>query len=206
MKRKKSGKRHPLLLYRRFMDRLWGAALPFTMVLLAVWLVTYFFEIDLWGLNSDLWLLVGILVSALLALVAYFAGKLAYVQARQDYLLVATAFFRLKISYRRVLSVRASAFHQVFPPNKLGWAEKNFLEPFWADTVLVMELKNYPLAEWILRLNFPRFMFNPSATGLILQVEDWMALSAEIDTYQGLWRQEQARRKRRKDESTFRLR
>lgn len=193
MKALKPGQRHSLVLYKRAMDRLWKAALPFSLICLAVWWQITGSEIPLIETQRGIWLLVAGVIAGGIGLFALLVRSMAYVQAHRHHIRLATPFLRLKISYRRVRSVHSASFSQNFPPQETGWARRNFLEPFLGSTVLVVELHSFPLHPGLLRLFLPAHMFSPQTTGLVMLVDDWVALSTEIDTRQGAWRQEKAR-------------
>lgn len=184
----KAGKRHLLLVYQRWFDRIWLPMLVLGLAMGALWgLSGYFF--DPLVPPTDLFVSAGAGACLAFALFALLARNLAYVQARQGYLLVATPFFRLKVSYKRVRQVRSASFEQLFPRQKMGWAQKQFLEPFYGRTVVVVDLAQFPLSRGLMRLFLARPMFSPQGTGLVFVVKDWMALSMEIDSYRGMERQ-----------------
>lgn len=191
----KPGKRHTLVLYRRVMDRLWQAALPFSLVCLVFWWQITGGSDPLIETQRGAWLLVAGVIAGGIALFALIARPMAYVQAHHHHIRLATPFLRLKIAYRRIRSVHSASFSQIFPPQETGWAQRKFLEPFLGATVVVVELQSYPLRRTLLRFFLPAHMFSPQTTGLVFLVADWVALSTEIDTRQGAWRQEQARRR-----------
>ncbi|MEK6221642.1 MAG: hypothetical protein N2D54_05290, partial [Chloroflexota bacterium] len=118
-----------------------------------------------------------------------------YAQAKTDHLLLATPFLRLKISYRRIVSARPMEFVMLFSPKKMKWADKRFAEPYFSKTILAVILNGFPMSPTILRLFFPKFIFLPQEeAGFVLVVADWMALSTEIESYQGSWQRSQAKR------------
>jgi hypothetical protein len=115
------------------------------------------------------------------------ARYMSYVRAHADHLRVVTPFLRLKISYHRIRSVRFAEFHKLFPPQDFSWAEERFLAPYIRETVIVVDLDDYPLPYSFLRLFLPTQMFSPQGTGLVFIVSDWMELSTEVDSYRGEW-------------------
>ncbi len=188
MKTKKSGKRHRLLIYQRMMDRLWAVTLVAGLLVVAIWW---------WGGSIflllpdpyDTILLAGGTILVTLAFLMYMMRGMAYVQANVDHLRVATPFIRLKVSYRRIRTTHPIEFFKLFPPSKAGWGTRHFLEPFYGNTVLVVELSQFPISQSVLRLFLPRVMFSTQAKGLVLVVKDWMALSTEMESFQGVWLQ-----------------
>jgi hypothetical protein len=124
-----------------------------------------------------------------LAFLIFLMRGMGYVQAGKDHLRIMTPFLRLKISYRRIRTAHPAEFAQLFPPSKAKWAERRLLAPFYGNTVLVVELSEFPVPASILHLFLPRVMFSPQAKGLVLVVKDWMALSTELESYLGVWLQ-----------------
>jgi hypothetical protein len=89
----------------------------------------------------------------------------------------------LKISYRRIRSVRNSELQDIFPPKSVRWAVRDLLEPFYGTSAVILELNGYPVSPMLLRLLLPPTMLMPKGTGLVLVVKDWMALSTELDSF-----------------------
>lgn len=194
MKKRKAGKRHRLLLYRRTMDRLWFATLVLGIVLGAIWLWSWFSETPILDPENEIWLLAGATVAIGFSIFAFIARRAAYVQPRHDHLRLVTPFLRLNISYRRIRSVHPAAFQQLFPPSKASWSQRRFLEPFYGRTAVVVDLISYPMSPTLLRLFLSPQMFSPQSAGLVLMVPDWMSFSTEVDSYRSDWMQAEKRR------------
>ena len=192
MKTPRAGSRHPLLFYRRTMDRIWKATLALGILLIAVSAFSLVEPTQLLGMSSDAWLFVAAAVALALSIFAFFARFVAYVQAQPDSLKIVTPFLRFHISYQRMRSVRPTLTQQVFPPEKSSWSQRSFLEPFYGKTVLVVELKGFPVSPILLKLFLPDSMFARTTTGLVLLVPDWMQLSTDIDTFRGVWLQKES--------------
>lgn len=190
MKTRKTGSRHPLLLYKRVMDRLWRYTLVLGLLLFAIWFWTWWFGSSVIQGQQDLWLLLGAVVVLGFTLFAFFARRMAYVQPRRDHIRLVTPFLRTNISYRRLISTHPADFNQIFPPKDASWAQHRLLEPFYGMTVVILELSNFPLPPALLRLFLAPQMFYRRAKGLVLLVPDWMALSTELDSFVGAWQQE----------------
>jgi hypothetical protein len=129
-----------------------------------------------------------------IGLFAFFARFFGFVQAHGSYFVIATPFIRMKTSYKRVIQVRSAEFSRLYPPTELSWAQRTYLEPFFGKTVVVVNLKSYPLSQGILRLFFPKQMFPPSSKGFILVVPKWMELSLELDSRISTWQQSHSRK------------
>jgi hypothetical protein len=193
MKVRKVGKRHSLLIYQRTMNRLWGATILLGLILLVVWGAIRIQNIKLLETENTIWLLVGAAVSLAFGLFAFFVRNMAYVQPRRDHLRLVTPFLRLNIAYSRIRSSHPSNFYQLFPPTHSGWATRQFLEPFYGKTVVVVELTGYPLKPSFLRLFLPAQMFSRQSKGFVLVVPDWMEFSTELESFRGSWMQAQKR-------------
>jgi hypothetical protein len=63
------------------------------------------------------------------------------------------------------------------------------LAPFFGRTVLGIDLTELPLPRGLLNLFLSRFFFAPDQTGLLLIVNDWMALSQQLGVRVDAWRQ-----------------
>ena len=191
----KSGKRHPLLFYRRAMDRLWVATLFLGIILGGIWLWFWMSETPLIDPGNETWILAGSVAALGFTAFAYVARHAAYVQPQRDHLRLVTPFLRLNISYRRIRSVHPAGFQQLFPPGKASWAQRSFLEPFYVRTAVVVELTSYPMSPFLLRFFLGPQMFSPQSTGFVLLVPDWMEFSTEVDSFRSTWMQAQTRKR-----------
>ena len=152
--------RYPLLLYRRTMDRVWKNTLFLGLILLATWALPLIEETSLgWISSKDLLLAAAVVVLAL-AVFALLARTVAYVKVNDDHLRLVTPFLRLNISFRRMRSAHPVLMQQLFPPQSAKWAQRRFLEPFYGKTVIVIELKGYPISPALLRFFLPAPMSN----------------------------------------------
>lgn len=192
----KAGKKHPLLFYRRTVDRLSLAMLTLGVVAGVVGWFDLLEPGAVFGVSSANAMLALAAFSLTVSGLTFLARFLAYVQARQSFLVIATPFLRLKVSYQRVRSVRTALLQQLFPGGKLSWSQRHYLGPYLGETVLVVETRGFPLSRAILRLFLPSAMFDPTTQGLILWVADWMRLSTEIDTLRGAWLEKQGEKRR----------
>jgi hypothetical protein len=195
MAERKHGKRHPLLPYRRYMDSLWQVTLILGLLLGGLWWQITSGKTPLIVVQNPNWLLSGAVVILGFTAIILIGRFSTYVQPRDNHLRLATPFFRLNISYRRVLNAHPANFSSLFPPHQAGPALRSFLSPFYGQTVVILELNKYPLNPRLLRLFLSRQMFSPNSTGFVLVVSDWLDLITEIDTFKETWRQSQDRRR-----------
>lgn len=192
----RKGTRHPLLMYRRMMDRVWKYTLVLGVLLAAATRWPLLRERDIFGWSSNVWIMAAALLSLIVCGFAFLSRYMAFVQIRENALMLYTPFLRLKISFRRIRSVHPVLLQQLFPPDKSSWSQRNFLEPFYGLTALVVELRDYPMNPILLRLFLPAQMFSPRSAGFVLMVKDWMKLSTEFDSLHGAWLQRQGTRQR----------
>ncbi len=193
MKSKSPGSRHTLLFYRHTLDRLWKLPLLLGIVLAAAGWWTLLRPTIIFGLESDLWLFAAAVMAFALSIFSFFARYFVYVQPYPGYLNFVTPLLRFRISYQRIRSVRPLLVQQIFPPEASNWAQRSYLEPFYGQTALVMDMKGYPLNPALMKLFMPAQLFAPQSTGLVLMVPDWMKLSTELDSFIGAWMQIQSR-------------
>ncbi len=194
--RSAAGSRHPLLTYRRTVDRVWKYTLVLSMVLAAASRWSLIRKSGFLGISSDVWLLTSALIAATICVLAFSGRYFAYVQAGTSFLKISTPFLTFKVAYRRMRSIHPVLIQQLFPPEELSWSQRTFLEPFYGKTVLVVELRGFPLNPILMRLFLPQAMFSPRSSGLVLIVPDWMKLSMELDSLHGAWLQKENTRLR----------
>lgn len=190
MRARRSGKRYPLLLYRRAMDRLWPVTAPLGLLMAAWWIWAGRGIFSPLNPPNDLLIFIAALVVICFTIFMLVARNMAYVQAMKDHIRLATPFLRLKISYRRIKSIHPAQFGQLFPPKKGNWAVQRFLEPFYSKTALAVEMTGYPLSKRTMRLFLGPNILLPTTEGIVILVENWMKLSTEIDSLRGLWGQQ----------------
>jgi hypothetical protein len=181
-------------MYRRTMGRLWKSTFVLALLLGSLWMVKQFGAIQVLRAGAawvDLLIFAAALMTFGICVFAFIAQRLAFVQAHTNYFSIVTPFLRLKVSYRRIQKVHPELIQNLFPKSKARWAERNFLEPFYGKTSVVIETRGYPMNPAMLRLFLPAQMFSPRTTGFVLLVSDWMKFSTELDSFQGAWLQSQ---------------
>ena len=196
MKTSGFGKRYPLLFYRRTMDRVWKYTLFLGLLLLSTWALPLIRERNLGWIGSKDLLLAAAMVTFALTVFAFLARSMAYVQVKNDHLNLVTPFLRLRISFRRMRSAHPVLLQQLFPMDTATWAQRSFLTPFYGKTVIVVELRGYPISPALLHFFLPAQMFSPRSEGLVIMTDDWMKFSTELDTVHGTWMQAQKNKDR----------
>ena len=122
-------------------------------------------------------------LALLLYIYAVFAPRQAYVQARPNYLLLSTPFFRLNISYSRIRTTRPIPFD----PGQAGWADGRLVAPFRGRTQLAVDLNRYPISRRWLRFFLMSYLLPNNFLGFQFVVADWMALSRDIEGQRAEW-------------------
>ena len=181
----KSGNRHPLLVYKRSLNRIWKITFLLGLALMLAWGWRWWDTQNISIFSLDTLLMAAAVMSFALSIFFFFARYMLYVRPYPKYLKLVTPFLRMKISYRRMRSVRPMLVQQIFPRDEVRRSQLNALEPFYGKTAVVIELKGFPINETWLRVLLPSTIFSPNFTGLVLIVPDWMKLSTEMDSFSG---------------------
>jgi len=193
-KKRPGGKRIRLLIYARMWQR-W--AWPCILIMLASVVLWWFTpRIPIIHQPFRVLTLVPALVALVLLVYTFLARRLAWVQCRPDHLRIQTPFYPLAVSYSRIKQVRPNTFNKIFDPTKEKEARQRWLLPYWAKTVVVVELSKYPVSRSWLRLWFNPYMLSPDFVGFVFLVEDWMALSRQVDEFRNAWAMRRAERRR----------
>jgi len=188
------GRRHPLVLYMVILDLWWQKLLGIGLVLLAfvaalIWLPSVLPRYTPVHVEEGIIVLSGFAgaVSLLLAIFLAAARKFAYVQAFEDHLRLATPFLRMNISYRRLFQTSSTEMGRLFPVEKLkGW-KRTFMRTLAMRTVIVLEMKGWPLPRPLLNLFLSNFFFPDKNPRLALLVPDWIQFSMELESYRSAW-------------------
>ncbi|TAK11114.1 MAG: hypothetical protein EPO32_13385 [Anaerolineae bacterium] len=164
------------------MDRVWRSMLLLSIVLVPAW----YFAPSLLGVQQgslgDRAMMWAAALSVLGMIFTFFARRMAYVQVKSDHVLIATPLLRMKISFRRMKSLRPMELGQMYDPRRLSWADRRFLLPYFGRTILTIGVREYPHSMGVMKLFLPKYMFNPKEKGFVLLVSDWMRLSTEFDS------------------------
>jgi hypothetical protein len=169
-------------MYTRMMDRWWPAVFALALGLFALaWaLHSYFPEpASYWR-----WMTIAALggLSLFFSFLLFLVRKAAFVQARSDYLLLATPFLRLKISYKRIRRATSATMAGLFPPSSVSDWRREIIEPLGSRSAVVVELNGYPISQAALRYFLSPFFFKDKTPHFVLLVDDWMRFSAELES------------------------
>ena len=200
----KAGRRYPLVIYTRMLDRWWPATLVLSLALFAT----------AWGASrtpqgqaAPLAITVTTGLGGLALFVTLFLfviRKAAYVQPFGTYLRLATPFLRLNISYRRFRGSTTSEMRALFPPRSISSWRREIIAPLSGMTAIVINLNGYPVSPVILRLFLSPFFFKDKTPHLVILVRDWLRFTTELDSLR-LGRGQAAKVRRRDNSILSRL-
>lgn len=178
----RAGRRYPLLMYTRMVDRWWPAMFVLGLALFALaWAVWSYYPIPAYD-----WQWVSLSgVGGFVLIVSMFLFSLrksAYVQPHPDHLRLVTPFLRLNVSYKRVRRSTSATMESLFPPKSVSNWRREIVEPLAHKTAVVVELTGYPISQLVLRFFLSPFFFKDKTPHFVLLVEDWMRFSTELET------------------------
>jgi hypothetical protein len=180
---KRKGRRYPLLLYTRMLDRWWPALLLLGLALAAL---AWSFYSDLYGRLTQPWrwtMLAGLGATVILVSLLMLAfRKSAYVQPFGSYLRLVTPFLRLNISYRRVRGTTSTGMAMLFPLQRLSGLQRDAIRPLLSRTAVVIDMSTLPLPIQTLKLFLSPFFFKDRTPHLVILVDDWMGFSTELES------------------------
>jgi hypothetical protein len=194
--RRRSGERFRLLIYERMWKR-W--AVPCFLIIPASVALWWFMPLLLvtHPLYRALAFVPG-LIAMFILVFTFMARRLAWVQCRSNNLRIQTPVYPLTISYGRIKEVVPQPFNNIFNPAEEKTARRNWLGPYWGKTVLVVRLRKFPVSRRWLRLWFSPYLLTPDTPGFVFVVEDWMALSRQLEDFRTAWIGRRARQRQKK--------
>ena len=186
--------RFPLLIYHRYHQVQRG--LSFALVMLGMVLAVSAVSLRAirpGAVSGDVWLLfwIGAVITVYgLArfLLTWAISRTAYVQCTPRNVKIQTPFMPVVFSYKRIKGSRPTNLRDVFPPEKQKGARRRMLEQVWGQTVIVVDLKGYPVSRSFLQTMLGPYLLTPRGTGFVFLVQDWMGLSRQLSDYQEQWR------------------
>lgn len=180
--------RFPLLLYKRLIGRQRLPTFLLCVIFLGLWYGVSTERLD-WPsrLVADLMLPAGFLSLAFFVF-TLIGPRGAFAQPWDEYLLLQTPIFRIKIRYDQIKNTRPVKMGRVFIPTTLSVGRRHFLSRYLGHTALSIDLFERPRFMGFLRLFFHSFTFSPDATGFIILVEDWSRLSHLLSSRIDSWR------------------
>ena len=200
----KAGRRYPLVIYTRMLNRWWPATLTLSLALFAVaWGVSHTPEGQAQPFLVDTTAGLGGLVFAF-TLFLFIIRKAAYVQPFHTYLRLVTPFLRVNISYRRFRGSTTTEMRALFPPKSISSWRREIITPISGMTAIVINLNGYPVSPLLLRLFLSPFFFKDKTPHIVLLVKDWLRFSTELESMR-LGRGEEAKARPRDNNILSRL-
>ena len=179
----KAGKRYPLLIYTRMMDRWWPAIFCLGLALIAL---AWPFYSDVFTRLTEPWrwmTLAGLGVAVILvSLIMLVMRKSAYIRPFNDHFLLVTPFLRMNVSYRRIRRTMTANMYSLFPPRSMSGTKRDIIEPLGRLTAVVIELNAFPISPAALKLFLSPFFFKDKTPHLVILVENWMGFSTELES------------------------
>ncbi len=180
---RRGGKKYPLVLYTRMMDRWWS---PVFLIGLAMGALAWWMYSDPYTRLTASWKWMGLAgvagLCVLAALIMLLFRNSAYVRPYGDHLLVATPFLRMNISYRRIKGTRTATMGVLFPVARMGSLKRDTLSPLLPMTAVIVELNALPMPRSALSLFLSPFFFIDKTPHIVLLVKKWMAFSTELES------------------------
>lgn len=180
-KRDRVRNKHPLLLYRR-LAAYYRTPLLLLMLVSAALLV--WDHPALRGLQPVLVLTLAL--ALLLLLLTFIMSRIAYVQCRENGLLVQLPLYRLYVPYESVLETRAVLMYDLFSPSDQPFSSRGFLDPLWERFGVVVRLRRLPLPRSQLRLWMDSRMIVHD--GLVFLVADYRGFRRQMQDAMIHWR------------------
>jgi len=175
----KGGRRYPLVVYTRMMDRWWPAIFTLGLALLALaW------ALRSWGFEDWRWLATTSIggLNIFIGILLLILRKSAYVQPFSNHLRLVTPFLRLNISYKRFRRASSANMGTLFPRDSVSSWRAEIIEPMAKMTALVIELSGYPMSQSTLRLFLSPLFFKDKTPHFVILVDDWMRFSNELES------------------------
>ena len=188
-KRERQG-RFQLLFYERLLARHRGWTFLLTVIQLGLWYAVSQGLVAWPILTNEYWLFAGGLVTFVFWLFSWIAPRLAFVQPLSDRLRLQTPFYHFEISYEDILSIVPVQLSDVLSRSQLRIAKRLLLSAPSQIQSLRLDLKAFPHSLIKVRTFFGRMLIITEPPGMILVVEEWMALSVQLSSRLDVWRAE----------------
>ena len=165
----KAGRRYPLVIYTRMLDRWWPATLTLSLALFATaWGASRTPQGQAAPLTITATAGLGGL-AFVVTLLLFVIRKAAYVQPFGTYLRLATPFLRINISYRRFRDSKTTEIRVLFPPKSISGWRREIIAPLSSMTAIVINLNGYPVPPVLLRLFLSPFFHRIRRLGNLIR-------------------------------------
>ena len=141
---------------------------------------------------------VGFIISGIGMLIVLYTilARRAHVSCHKNNFVIHTPLYPIAFSYQRVQMVRPTEFKSIFPPENEKNTRWRLYQDIWGKTVVVINVKGYPLPKWWLRLWLHPYLMHPREVALVLPAADWMGLSRSLESMRTNWLESRRERRR----------
>ena len=186
MKRRQSHHRHHLLIFEAL-----GKRTVFVASLVLFSLVSLL-ALDWYQPILEGWrgFVVGVILITVVFLVLYlFILSLPTVTVHNEYISIRGPFTSFRLSIKQVIGVTPSKISKHYPVADLRLSEFYRISSLYEAPCALIEVKDYPLSATARRYLLPRVMFTPAheRPGILLNVDDWLGLSRQIEAKRDSW-------------------
>lgn len=170
--------------YQLLPQRRTGQRMRRRLVLLAILMVTLGLYDQFTGVLGPNWFFIWLALIPVLILWLYFALLMprAAVHITPEYIRLQGPLYGRRLSLKRICTISPGKLEQHYAYKDLTLGERPILKPFHQRTCTFVELSSYPKAFKWRRWWFPRTLFGTRKKGLLCYVDDWMALSRELES------------------------
>ena len=138
---------------------------------------------------GDSWFLIWFAIGIISIVWLYYAilVRRASIQIHPKYLLLQGPIAYIRLSYGRMTTITSTQLGRHYPLEQLARRERPLAKSLYTHTCTFIELNSLPKAFKTRHYWFPRFLFGTTQPGLLLAVEDWMALNRDIELARQAW-------------------
>jgi hypothetical protein len=136
------------------------------------------------GVLGPNWFLLWLALAPVMIMWLYYALLMprAAVHVTPEYIRLQGPLYGRRLSVKRIRTISPSTLAQHYAYQDLTLGERPILKPLLQRTCTFVELSSYPRAFKWRRWWFPRTLFGTRKTGLLCYVDDWMALSRDLES------------------------
>jgi hypothetical protein len=170
--------------YRLLPQKRMGQRMRWKLILSAVLMLALGLVDQFTGILCPNWVLIWLALGLVVILWLYYAVLMprAAIHIAANHIRVQGPLYGRKLSFKRIRSVSADKLEQHYPYEMLTAGERPVLKSLHQQTCAFVELNSYPKAFKWRCCWFPRTLFGTRRTGLLCYVDDWMALSQNLES------------------------
>lgn len=182
-RKRTSGEKHTMIFVRHSLTRVFRNLIVVNILIGVIWWVAPYTPGPFQPPNDAYILGFGIILLSVMFLSLLLRNS-GFAQAKSDHILLAIPFFRIKIPYTIVENVRMVQFKDLYERKKMSWSQKRFLTPYFPKTVATINLSRYPIAEGLLRIFLPSYLFIPreKGKGFVIYTKYYLEFNTQVDS------------------------